>query len=350
MTSAIYLASMEPAGKTALAAVIGKKLLEQGKKVGYFMPLEISDSERNYGDATFMKNTLDLNEDVSALAPIHKSAMSLWKTLAEDSGELIGEIKQGYADIAEDKDFVIIEGLGGLTRDGDSTLACYKISEALKAPVLLILRYSDTLDPAIFEKTKKELGSRLAGAIISFVPEKKMAKAGRELAKKFNDAGIKVLGLIPEDRTLVGVSVGELARRLGAELITAKDNTAGIVESVVLASLPLEPAAAYFGRKANKAVVIRGERYDTQLAALETSTACLILTGNAEPQAMVTNFAEEKKIPVMVVKKETDEVLVDLEKATGMVVFDNQNKLARLQQLLANWDFSTLYSAIGLDL
>ncbi|OGO17549.1 MAG: hypothetical protein A2Z02_02505, partial [Chloroflexi bacterium RBG_16_48_7] len=266
---------------------------------------------------------------------------------AEDSEDLIEEIKRCYAEIAEDKDFVLIEGLGGFTRDGDSTLACYRISEALNVPVLLILRYSDTLEPDILEKARKELGNRLAGVVINFVPEKKMAKAMNEAVAKFNDAGIKVLGLISEDRTLAGVSVGELAEKLGAEIITAKNNTEGIVENIMLASLPLEPAASYFGRKPNKAVVIRSERYDTQLAALETSTACLILTGNTEPQSMVTNFAEEKKIPVMLVKKETDEVLVDLEQATGLAAFNNRNKLSRLQQLLANWDFKQFYAAIG---
>jgi len=348
MTSAIYLASIEPAGKTALAAAIGQKMLEQGKKAGYFVPLEISDGKRNFEDATFLKNILGLNEDVAAIAPVHKSAMSLWKTLAEDSEELIEEIKRCYAEIAEGKDFVFIEGLGGFTKDGDSTLACYRISEALNVPVLLILRYSDTVDPAIFDKARKELGSRLTGVIINFIPVNKLAKAKNETEAKFEAAGIKVLGLIPEDRLLAGISVGQLAQRLGAELITAKDNTGGLVENIVLASLPLEAAAAYFGRKPNKAVVIRSERYDTQLAALETSTSCLILTGNTEPQSMVTNFAEEKKIPVMLVKKETDEVLVDLETATELAAFDNRNKLERLQQLLANWDFNKLYSAMGL--
>jgi uncharacterized protein len=348
MTSAIYLASMEPAGKTALAAAIGQRLVEQGKKVGYFIPLEISESGHNYEDASFLKNVLELNEDVAAIAPVHKTAMSLWKTLAEDSSELIDEIKKCYTEIAEDKDFVLIEGLSGLTRDGDSTLACYRISEALNVPVMLILRYSDALDPAAFEKVKKELGNRLAGVVINFVPARKLELVKKQAVASFSRAGIKVLGLICEDRTLAGVSVAALARDLGAELITARENTAGIVENIMLASLPLDSAANYFNRKPNKAVVIRSERYDTQLAALETSTACLVLTGDTEPQSMVTNFAEEKKIPVMLVRKETDEVLAGLEVATGLKAFNSRDKLARLQQLLESWDWSLVYSAIGL--
>jgi uncharacterized protein len=347
MTSAIYLASVEPAGKTALAAVIGKKLIGEGKNVGYFMPLELSESGRNYEDASFIKEILNLDQDVTVISPEHRSAMGLWKILAEDSNGLLEDIKRDYEAVAEDKDIVLVEGLSGLIKDGNSTLACYRISEALNIPVLLVLRYSDTLDPAEFQKVQHELGGRMVGVIINFVPQKKCDFAQKEMVKKFRDAGLPVLGLIPEDRALAGISVKDLAKRLGAEIITAKENLDGIVENIMLASLPLEAAPVYFGRKHQKAVVIRGERHDTQLTALETPTACLILTGNAEPQSMVTNFAEEKKIPVMLVRKETDEVLADMEKAAGLSAFNNVNKLARFEELLKGWNFKSLFSATG---
>ena len=55
----------------------------------------------------------------------------------------------------------------------------------------------------------------------------------------------------------------------------------------------------YFRRKPNKAVITGGDRADIQLAALETSTRCLILTGNLYPSPAVLNRAEELCVPVL---------------------------------------------------
>ena len=44
---------------------------------------------------------------------------------------------------------------------------------------------------------------------------------------------------------------------------------------------------------------------DIQLAALETSTSCLILTGNIYPSPSVLNRAEELCVPVLLTKLDT---------------------------------------------
>jgi len=348
MAFSFYLTSIEPAGKTVLAALIGQELKGRGKKTGYFVPLKVSEEEKVYQDAPFMKEMLDLDDNIDDISPIHKPAFELWKMLSESAEHFDADIKEYYEDISEGRDIVIIEGLSGLIKDGTSTLACYRISETLDIPVVVILRYSDDISPSILDRVKKELGDKLAGVVINFIPATKMDMVKKEATKKFNAAGIKVLGMVKEDRTLLGISVGDLAKKLGGEIVTAGDNVDGIVENIMLGALPIDSAAAYYGRKANKAAIIRSERYDSQLAALETSTACLILTGNAELQSMVTNFAEEKKIPIIVVQKETTEVIDDLEVALSNSVFHNPNKMKKVHEVLVNWDFNAFYTAIGL--
>ena len=65
--AALCIASVEIAGKTALCAGIGKKLLGQGKKVGFMMPVISEAGEPDHKDVGSIKEVLNLKESVEQL-------------------------------------------------------------------------------------------------------------------------------------------------------------------------------------------------------------------------------------------------------------------------------------------
>ncbi|MBC7106242.1 MAG: hypothetical protein H5T97_09900, partial [Firmicutes bacterium] len=69
--------------------------------------------------------------------------------------------------------------------------------------------------------------------------------------------------------------------------------------------MTIESALGYFRRAANKAVVTGGDRAEIALAALETSTSVLILTGGLYPDVRVVARAEERGVPVILVYYDT---------------------------------------------
>ena len=54
---ALYVTSVERAGKTVLCAGMGKKSLSQGMKVGFMVPVQVSDAARSedYKDIDVIK-------------------------------------------------------------------------------------------------------------------------------------------------------------------------------------------------------------------------------------------------------------------------------------------------------
>ena len=61
-------------------------------------------------------------------------------------------------------------------------------------------------------------------------------------------------------------------------------------------------------RKArNKAVITGGDRADIQLAALETSTKCIVLTGDLYPNAIILARAQECGVPIVETSHEVSE-------------------------------------------
>jgi BioD-like phosphotransacetylase family protein len=75
----------------------------------------------------------------------------------------------------------------------------------------------------------------------------------------------------------------------------------------------------FFRRRRNMAVVTGADRTDIQLAALEASTQCLILTGAGEPLSQLLNRAEELEVPVLKVDHDTLTTVEVIEAAIGHV-------------------------------
>jgi len=291
----LYVTSLEEAdGKTALCAGIGQHLLESGRSVGYLKP---TTNGVVSPDASFMKYILALGTSEDVLCP------------SPD------KIKEAYAQVAEGKDVVLVEGAPG---DADSGLP-----DALDARVIVVAGYAADLPVAGIVEGSQKFGQRLLGVVVNKVPQKRLEQVNAQMA----EAGIKCLGSLPETRALSGLTVGELAEHLQGEVLNASEKTAELVENIMLGAMVVGSGVDYFERKANKAAVIRGERPDMQLAALETSTRCLVSTGDAGLSEVVLHRAEEKEVPVIIAKESTSAVVEAIEAAMSRARFGQEKKL-----------------------
>lgn len=122
-----------------------------------------------------------------------------------------------------------------------------------------------------------------------------------------------------EDSNSMAVSIKEIAECVQGEVLNSQERLGEMVKSVMVGAMCVDPSPMYFGLKADKAVITRGDRMDIQLGALETSIKCLVLTGGVKPSQMVLERAKEKKAPVIVVKEDTPTTLARLEQCLGAV-------------------------------
>jgi BioD-like phosphotransacetylase family protein len=175
-------------------------------------------------------------------------------------------------------------------------------------------------------------------------------ESAEEIAKPYlQKEGILVQGILPEERFLMSVSVGELATALGAEIVTRADKSDDLVENLMVGAMTGDVALSYFRQKPHKAVITGGDRSDIQLAALQTSTKCLILTGNLHPQDMIKGVAQEMGVPIVVSRYDTLSTIEIVEGFFGKSRFQQDKKTQCFQELLnEHFDFTSLYVTLGL--
>jgi BioD-like phosphotransacetylase family protein len=325
----LYITSPQAgAGKTMLCAGLGRQLKSQGKKVGFFKPLvaEIKAEEAADSDTAFIKRILSLKEPLEDLCPVIGGENPAAK------------VKKAYARVAKGKDIVIVEGVWRRRPGAPPIEASLETVKALDAKVIVVEAYSPDLLQTKFAGYSG-FGSYLLGVVVNKVPASQM-EAVRGLGG--------VVGIIPEDRTLSSLSVAELAELSGGKFLNDFGKAAELVENYMLGALGVDSGLDYFGRKDNKAVVVRGERPDMQLAALETSTRCLVISGDGKPIYDVLKSAESKAVPIIVTNEDTTSVMDSIEKALGMTKFNQEAKLPRLMEIMKQqFDFETLYKGLA---
>jgi BioD-like phosphotransacetylase family protein len=160
---------------------------------------------------------------------------------------------------------------------------------------------------------------------------------------------LPVLGALPEVRSLAALTVSELIEALDARRLTETTDLNALVENLTVGAMTAEAALHRFRESQNKAVITGGDRTDIQLAALETSTTCLILTGNLQPSPLIVKQAEAFGVTVLLVPGNTMETIEAIERVFGKSRLGQPAKLAEFEKVLAEHvDIGRLYQLLGM--
>ncbi len=328
---ALYITSLEPGeGKTALAASLASLAIERGRKAGYFKPVALVMGGDWSGDAdtSFCRQALG-SDDPVALAPRAEPAEALAAGL---SAEMKASLAQRWARVSAGKDVMLVEGLPAA---GPAAAASRDLAELTQARVVAVVRYRRGLDMAPVAALRKTFGApRLVGVVLNGVPEQAMRGAHEEARPALEAQGVRVLGIVPEDRLLLSFTVGEYSQRLGGRILNNEERAGELVEHVLVGAMIVDSSETYYGRKANKALITRADRPDLQWNALESSTKCVILTGGGEPIAYVREKAAEAEVPLVLVEKDTQQAIAAMESLVTAPAFRHPAKLARYTELL----------------
>lgn len=334
----LYVVSTEAfSGKTGLCLAIGLELKQRGYKVGYMkpvgtLPLRV-DELLTDEDSHYAWRTLDTGDPLECIAPVVLTQGIVHERFKGGMADSLPKIKRAFNCVARGKDIVLLEGGEDPSEGAMLGISAYKLAEELDAKVLLLAKFRSELIVDDILLAREGFGDRLTGVVFNSVPRSKRQLF--ELIEPYlAGQGIKTLGILPRDHLLMSVTVGELAEELNGTVLTAKDKTYEMVETFMVGAMGQEKALRFFQRAANKAVITGGDRADVQLAALETPTKCLILTGNLEPSPIVLARAEEIGVPIILVEHDTLTAVSIAESLVGSVRVHQAAKVARFSELV----------------
>ncbi len=150
--------------------------------------------------------------------------------------------------------------------------------------------------------------------------------------------------LLGEDQTLAGFAISEARAALNAETLVAGDTGDVTCDYLVIAPISSDAGQPYFRRFESKAVVVRFDKTDMHLAAMQSDPACLILTGGRRPSEYLFDAAAARGVPVLLSRTDTENTVIALEGVFDRTRFLGERKLDRMCELLEQ---SPLFDILG---
>lgn len=334
----ILVASNSPyAGRTFLSLGLALKLQEMEYDVGYIKPLgtvPVKSGTAVYdADALFAQEMLGLKEPIDTFSPFVLDFEQQTRLLA---GELKDTQKHVLAALRslKKKDFVIIAGAGDLFEGSLVSLDTLSLAEAMKAYVLVIEPWRGDISLDTLYGCAGLFGKQFAGAVLNKVPEAAIDRVKREIKPFLQKKNVPLFGAFPRDRFLESVTVRQLNDILNGKPLCCEDRLDEHVENFLIGAMDVDSALIYFRRTPNKAVITGAHRSDIQLAAMETSTKCIIITGGLQSNEVVLGKARATGTPILSVPDDTFSTIDKIETRVGKTSIRERKKLDRARQIL----------------
>ncbi len=320
----VYLtSSASRTGKTAIAAVLGKHFKGQGKAVAY-LRVTLSPDSSAHSDSALLRNYLGLDtpeEDMIASFA--------------DQASLKAGIGASLSKLSASKDLVIIEGPSGQGRLASD------LASSVNCRIVDVESFSSQPSSAYYSPMAKQL----VGVILNKVPRKLLTDSMTTFRESF--PGVRLLGVLPEVRALYSLSIEDLAEKIGGDILGNKDQASRVIENIMVGAMNPDHGPDYYSLRDNKAVVVRADRPDMQLAALETQTAVIVLAGGTPPIAMVTMRAQANRVPLISARSDVKTILQTVETALGNNTLTEAKATLFAALVQEQLDVQTLFKDLG---
>ena len=333
MTKNIVISGERLTGKTMVAVAIASKLKSMGKDVGYFKPV----GRFHDDDAAVMKEYLDLESSLDCMSPIAHTKSDFDEFLQIGYESLTERLDTCYAEIALNKDYVIIEGTRNPWEMLHVNLSTPQIAHKFNAYVVCLVNFTDVtaIDNVLMLRDLfRQHGNEEIGIVLNMVPPMLKTIVIEKIKPFLEENGVSFLGKIIHKRELFSPTIHEILKALNGQIITGEDKMDLLIDQFMIGSMAPENALKWFRRAKDKAVITSGDRADICQAALETDTNLLILAGGMGPDIGTIARAKEQGVPIMMTAHDTYTTGQIVDGLIGTLTPENKEKVAIVEKTI----------------
>ena len=305
-------------GKTLITMGLGQKFKKDGLRVGYIKPVGILpvkvDDILTDNDAWRIYRALEMKDPISDICPVVLTQELEVKSYLKDIKGLLTKIVKSYNQLSKDKDIMLVGGYGSIYTGSYLGLQGLHVIKRLNSKVIIVVKYEGEYIVDYVLQAKKDLKDKFLGVILNKVTIEHKQSADEYAVPFLKRKGVDILGIIPHDSIVGSITVEELNEMLGGKVLCCHDKLSNLVEHFLIGAMQVDKAIEYFKKIRNNAVIVGGDRPDIQLSAIESGSVCLILTGELYPSEIILSRAEQKNIPILVVREDTYSIAKKLEK------------------------------------
>lgn len=357
----VYVAATsQHIGKTTSTLGLVKALKEAGHNVGYSKP--VGQQFVDLGNLRADKDALLFSKfaDFELIPDIH-SPVILGKGATSDfiknpeKFPYRERIKQAGETLDELYDIVVYEGTGHPGVGSVVDLSNAEVAKMLKAPVIMVVEggIGNTIDRlnlslALFREKKVPI----LGVIINKVLREKMDKVKELVGKKLDQKGLKLLGVLPYDKSMMYPIMATVSKAIRGKILLNEDYLNNRVEETLPSSL-IEPEK--ITHLSNILLLSSLDRLDFAISQIEniaeekgivgSPISGIVITSNSltysveDIRERVTHmdYIEKNKIPLLLTKYDTLGAVIKINRIEVKINIRTPWKSDRAVQLIKKY-------------
>ncbi|NLT91904.1 MAG: phosphotransacetylase family protein [Actinobacteria bacterium] len=339
MPRSLYIASTQGSGgKTTIAVGLCMVLRERGLEAGYFKPVGTLAAHAGDAlldeDAQFVAALLQLEDDLTDICPVVLDEDALRDVLSGNEVDAMSRVRSAYARVRTGKDVVVCEGLGEIWQGRFLRTSGAEVVKELDLGTLLVAKFAGArlLDDIIY--VKDALRENLLGVLFNMVPESRLELVKGDYTRFLAKNEVESYGALVSDPALSAVSVAEIVEELDGTFVTGQRYGDRLAETYMIGAMSPEHALRYFQLTPNKVVIVGGDRAEIILAALDTPTVAVLLTGNYVPSPAVLERADERQVPLVSVETDTVSAADGVRRLFGRLRVKDRAKVELIKELI----------------
>jgi len=337
MDKLVVASTRKNSGKTSIILGLAKAL---GKNFAYLKPF----GDRLYYrkkrlwdyDSALMTNIFGLKENPEDMSIGFEHSRIRYMYDEETIKQKLFEM---ISDVESNKDLLFIEGAESLTYGAFVHLDAISLARYTNAKLLIMVNGNESAivdDLSFLKKYVDIVDVDFRGVIINKVRDLEYFKD--TYLDSIQEMGINIIGIIPHRHELAYFSVNNFVDRLFTKVIAGEGGLNNIVKNIFAGAMGADAALQdpIFGKE-NKVVITSGYRSDTIIAALESSTSCIVLTNNILPASNIISKANESNIPLLLVSEDMYQIAKQIESVEPVLTKDDTEKIDLVEQLFENY-------------
>lgn len=322
MSRNIFITATRPnEGKTALTLGLSAAFVKKGKRIGFIKPVGTADIEAGHQraideDTLLIERACRVHCNIEDMNPVTlKPGFPDQFSTPSARQALMDRVRRAYDRVAQDKEFVVIEGTGHAAVGSSWGVSNAEMAKLLNAKVLLVSSggVGQPIDDILLNKKYFEShGVGLLGVVINKVYPGEMERVDKVARKILKEHDVELLGAVPYERDLYTPTVLQVLEELRGDLLNGESALNTRIGNVLIGAMTPHNAMDKF--EGSCLLITPGDREDMILAALSMtlvdqknrfSLAGMVLTGDIYPRKNILEIIRRTHVPVMVVKSDS---------------------------------------------
>lgn len=191
----------------------------------------------------------------------------------------------------------------------------------------------------------RSAGVEVAGCVINKVGAGEADDFRARTEACFAEDEIRLLGVLPNEPLLSRMKVGQVLEELNGKLLAGEAGLERTVGQILVGAMTVETTVKTpLFHTPDKLLITGSDRIGLQIATLETSVAGMVLTGGKYPDPKVVALADDKDVPLILVRPDTFTITSQAERMRARTRADEADKIELVRDMVReSLDISGLF-------